>query len=75
MTKTAILTGDTFRHKAGLKGDGWKWSPERKAWTREVAEDATPEDVIRDVRLIPGVRNRGGFFVAFAQENSDVQHQ
>ena len=62
--RTALLTGDTFRFKDILKGKGWKWNAEERAWAK--ATDWRDEaEVITTVRSYGGIRNRGSFSVAF----------
>lgn len=58
---TAYITGDTYRFRAQLKGAGYTWEPADKAWSMEYDGEITPQQAIRDVRLISGIRNRGEF--------------
>jgi len=56
----AILTGGTYMVRQRLAAKGWRWDAERKAYVK-VAQWDSPADVIRTVRMYPGVRNRGNF--------------
>lgn len=56
----AILTGDTYEFRGRLKADGWRWDPSRKAWTK-IGEWTDSDHVLRSVRSIGGIRNRGDF--------------
>ena len=66
---TAYLTGDTFPVRGRLQGAGWRWDASRKAYWKRVSADTTPDDVIRNVRLIGGIRNRGRFAATIEQED------
>ena len=63
-TRTALLTGSTFRFKGILKSEGWRWDAEKKGWTK-AAEWDDEAHVIFHVRGYGGIRNRGSFTVEF----------
>lgn len=47
-------TGNTFRHKDGLREKGWRWDAGRKAWLRD-GQDLPADDVIEFARDLHGV--------------------
>ena len=59
-SKTALVTGDTFKVKDKLKSAGWKWVPESKGWTKDVNAEWDARMVENDIRDIGGIRNRLG---------------
>lgn len=62
-TYIAILTGDTFRFRDRIKGEGWRWDAERRAWTQPISQETyhAGADKWRHhmVNAIPGIGNRG----------------
>lgn len=56
--KLARLTGDTYQIRDVLKRHGWAWDAATKTWVK-AADWEDEADVIRNVRLYGGVRNRG----------------
>lgn len=60
--KTAYVTGDTFRFKAQLKSNGWKWDADRRAWY--MTDNWTSEGHVESrIRGYGGIRNRGNFII------------
>lgn len=64
MARMAIITGDTYMIRHSLKSGGWVWDDEAKVWTKPTTADADESDVLRGVRMLAGVRNRGNFTVS-----------
>lgn len=62
----ATLSGDTFRFRSILRTAGWQYDGETKTWRKPVEAGSTPEDVLRRVRGLGGIRNRGNLSVAIA---------
>lgn len=62
----AILSGDTFQFREILKRAGWQYDGETKTWRKAVAADSKAEDVLRQVRGLGGIRNRGNLSVTIA---------
>ena len=60
VNRKAILRGDTFQVRSVLKDHKWLWDADDKVWTK-VANWDDEADVIRNVRLYAGIRNRGAF--------------
>jgi hypothetical protein len=60
--KRAYLLGDTYCIKGSIKAGGWRWDPGRKAWYMDGEWDDEAH-VMRRVRGLAGVRNRGSFEV------------
>lgn len=55
MTYRVQLTGETFKIKAALKADGWKWNADSNAWTCAYGEAVTAEEILNDVRWLKSV--------------------
>lgn len=69
LRKIARITGDTYRFRDIFRASNhYSWDAENKAWAREYDDDVTAEDAIRDVRMLPGIRNRGEFFAAIVDK-------
>lgn len=64
---TAILSGDTYQFREILKRAGWQFDNTTKTWRKAVASDSQAEDVLRQVRGLGGVRNRGNLEMAIAK--------
>jgi len=60
--KRAYLLGDTYCVRGSIKAGGWRWDPGRKAWYMDGEWDDEAH-VMRRVRGLAGVRNRGSFSV------------
>ena len=60
--KRAYLLGDTYCVRGALKSAGCKWDAQKKAWYMDGEWD-DESHVMRRVRGLAGVRNRGSFEV------------
>ena len=60
--KRAYLLGGTYCVRGALKAGGWKWDKAKKAWYMDGEWDDEAH-VMRRVRGLAGVRNRGTFSV------------
>jgi hypothetical protein len=62
----AILSGDTYQFREILKRVGWKYDGDAKTWRKAVDATSKAEDVLRQVKGLGGIRNRGNLSVTVA---------